>query len=148
MPNPNVPLGTLNRLKASVVWNDFPALNITASFLGREGIRLAPEGVVTLAIPAMSGVVQSPEPYQLVRVTLSLLKSQGLADLYKAQMELNTLLGQCTVRPDVAENAGLGPFQFDNCAIDTIGELQFSGENAAYPVVLNATYYVNSQLWN
>ena len=90
----------------------------------------------------------SPEPYQLVRLTLSLLKSQGLADLYKSQAELNTLLGQCTVRPDVPEHTGLGPFQFDNCAIETIGELLFSGENAAYPVIVTGTYYINQNLWN
>lgn len=147
MANPLVPLGNLNRLKASVVWTTVPTLNVTASFLGKEGIRVTPEGVQTLSIPAMTGVVQSPEPYQLIRMTLSLLKSQGLADAYKAQSELNTLLGQCTVRPDVPENGGLSPFQFDNCSIENIGELMFSGENAAYPVIITGTYYLNSALW-
>ncbi len=148
MSNPNVPLGNLNRLKASVVWNNFPALNVTASFLSREGISLAPEGVQTLLLPAMTGVVMSPEPYQLVRVTMNLLKSQGLADLYKLQAELNTLLGPCTVRPDVTEGAGIGPWSFDNCAIETFGELRLSGQQEMYPIVFGATYYLNANLWN
>jgi len=148
MANQNIPQGTLNRLKASVVWRDFPQLNVTPPYLGKEAIRLAFEGTATLPINTMTGAVMSPEPYQVVRLTMSLLKSQFLADAYKAQMELNTLLGDATVRPDVAESRGLGPYQLTNCAIESVGELQFSGESAAYPVVCVGYYNINAALWN
>lgn len=42
--NPLIPQGTLNRVRASVVWPSFPNLNVTASYLGRMGIRLSLDG--------------------------------------------------------------------------------------------------------
>jgi hypothetical protein len=142
--NPLISVGSLNRLVASVSWQNFSALNVTASFLNREGIRLALDGEATRMLPAMAGAVTSPEPYQMATITINLLKTQSLANLYKKQMELSTLLGNCTVRPDTTV---LMPYDFTNAAIEGVREQNYSGEDAGYVVTIRATYNINSALW-
>jgi hypothetical protein len=142
--NPLISVGTLNRLIASVIWPSFPALTVTAPFLNKDGIRLAIDGEATKFLPAMVGAVPSPEPYQLVTMTINLLKTQPLAALYKAQYESSTLLGNCTVYPD---SAALPAYQLSNVALESVRELNFSGEDAGWVVVSRGTYYVNSTLW-
>ena len=143
--NPNVSQGTLNRLRASVIWNSFPPLNITAPFLGEEAIRLAFEGESTVFINTMTGAVTSPEPYLVVNLSAHLLKSQPLSDLYKQQMESSALLGDGTVRPDTTT---LSPYPLVNCAIQNVRELNFNGKDAGYAVSIKGYYVINSALWN
>jgi len=117
---------------------------VTAPYLGREGIRLAFQGEANTQIPTMTGVVQSPEIYVIADLTLHLLKSQQLSDLYKQQMETNVLIGDCTVRPDTTP---LSPYQIINCSIRTVRELNFSGEDAGFAVSIGGYYLVNSSLF-
>jgi len=145
MANPQVPQGSLNRLRASIVIPQFPQLNVTAAFLGEEAIRLAFEGDSTTFINTLTGAVTSPEPYIAASLTISLLKTQNLANAYKAQMEQSALLGDLTVRPD---SAILNPYLLENCAIENVQELNFSGRDAAYRVMIKGFYIVNNVLWN
>lgn len=145
MTNPLIAQGTLNRLRGSVVWEGFPALNVTAPFLGKEGIRLALEGEATTFINTMTGAVTSPEPYMTVSMTLNLLKTQQLGNLYKAQMEVSSLLGAGTVRSD---SAILSPYSLINCSIQSVRELDFSGADAGYVVNVKGYYNINQALWN
>src|SRR5262249_4137174 len=94
------PPGVLNRLRASVVFQDFPELNVISSFLTTEGIRLALEGNATDLLPAMVSLVSSPAPYLAASMTMSLVRSSTLAELYKLQFEDNTLMGLATIIPD------------------------------------------------
>lgn len=148
MPNPNIAQGTLNRLVASVTWANFTTLNVTPSYLNREAIRLALEGQSVVYLPTIAGAVTSPEPYMMISVTMHLLKTQGLAGSYKAQMETNALLGNGVVRPDVAQSqGGIPPFDIINCAITGVRELDFSGNDAGFAVTCRGYYLVNSNLW-
>lgn len=143
--NPLVSQGTLNRLRGSVVLTDHPELNVTASFLGPEGIRLALEGEPTTQIPTLTGAVQSPEPYQLCNVTVSLLKTQALADAYKKQYENDTVIGDITVRPD---SSVLSPYNLINCSLGPLRELSFNGTDASYAVSIRGYYQINASLWD
>lgn len=144
MGNPLISQGSLNRLRGSIVFTSASELNITAPFLGKEGIRLALEGESTVMLPQMTGVVTSPEPYLMASISINLIKTQSLAALFKARMELNSLLGDLTVRPDAA---ALGVYQFSNCAIQSTPDLNFAGDDAAYRTIIKGTYYINSSLW-
>lgn len=137
--------GTINRLRASVIIPGFPALNVTAPYTGKGGIKIAFDGKAVVYINAMTGAVTSPEPYLKTTVTMNLLMSQALANAYKAQIELLALLGDITVRPAVTT---LTPYQFSNCSIEDAPPLDFSGESADYNVVLGGYYIINSALWN
>lgn len=145
MGNPLVDQGTLNRLIGSVSVPSFPALNITASYLGKEGINLALEGSATTHIEVMVGNVLSGEPYRMCSVTVELLKSQALADAWKRQEELLSLIGDITVRPDTKT---LSPYQIVNCGIDGVRDLKFNGTVAGYAVMIKGIYRVNSSLFD
>jgi hypothetical protein len=142
--NPFVPQGTLNRLRASFVLSALPALNVTASYLGEEMVRLSFGGGGTTRINTATGQVTSPEPYIPALVRINLLKTQALANAWKAQMELTTLLGDCTIRPDAAT---LGPYQLSNCSMQDVEPLDFNGKAAGWIITVGGTYYINNNLW-
>lgn len=142
--NPQVPQGTLNRLRGSVVIPAFPSLNVTASFLGPAGISLSLEGETTSITPTLTGTVTSPEPFQMATVTINLLKTQNLSALYKAQIENDARIGDITVTPDAST---LPPYIIKNCAIESVRELSFNGRDAGFGVTLKGYYLVNNSLW-
>jgi hypothetical protein len=144
--NPLVDQGTLNLLKAAVTWTDFPVLNVSAPYLDKAGITLRLDGESSVQHGTMTGVVQSPQPYMGVTVTIPLLKTQPLSDAYKAQMELLALIGDGIVWPDVT--SGLSPYQVSNMAIETVGELNLGGTTPVWGVSCRGVYYVNSSLFN
>lgn len=145
MANPLVPQGTLSRLRASVLIPDFPQLNVTAPYLGDEGIGLALQGESTTYIQTLTGAVTSPEPYMLAAISVHLLKTQTLAALYKAQMEDDSRIGTVVVRPDAAT---LPLYQIINCAIQSIAELRMNGRDAGFRLNLTGFYPVNGTLFD
>lgn len=145
MPSPLVSQGTLNRLRGSVTWDSNSALNVTAPYLGKPGIRLALQGDSVTYIPTLTGAVTSPEPYMMVEMVMSLLKTQSLADAYKAKLESNALMGNGSIRTDATT---LGVYQLVNCSIRSVRELDFSGEDAAFAVTIGGYYLVNADLFN
>lgn len=143
--NPLISQGTLNRLRGSVIIPLFPSYNVTAPYLGKEGIRLALEGESTVYINTMTGAVRSPEPYMLTSLTMNLLKTQPLADQYKQKMEADAFLGDLTVRSD---SSVLSVYPLINCSITGVRELNFAGDDAGYAVTVKGYYLINSSLWN
>lgn len=149
MADPRVPQGNLNRLKASLIWSDAASFNIIPPFLGQEGISLTFEQQATSRIPTMTGIVNSPEPYQPVMVRVNLLKTQPLAQQYETRKQTNTLMGGGTLRPDVSTGSGgLGAFELINMSIDNVAELRMNGSDAGYMITFGGYYIINSSLWD
>lgn len=144
-PNPFAALGNLNRLRGTILIPLRPELNVTASQLGKDGIRLSVEGNSTDMLPQMVGAVQSQAPYLMARLTVALIKTQPLANLYKRQYETDSNLGDITFRTDASQ---LDPFTFSNCAIETVDGIDASGTSAMFGISISGTYYINSNLWN
>lgn len=145
MPNPLVAQGSLNRLRGSLVWPSFPSLNITSPYLTKAAMRLSFQGESVVYLPTLTGAVTSPEPYLMCEVVASLNKANGLAQQYKAQLESSSSLGDGTLRPDTA---ALGPFGLVNCSIKGVREVDLSGEDAAFAVIIGGYYLVNSTLFD
>ena len=145
MANPNVPQGTLNRLRGSVIFNSFPSLNITAPFLAKEAISITFEGDGSLLLPTMTGGVQSAEPYVFALVTANVLKSQGLSSAFKAQFETDTNMGDMSV---ITDSATLSDYDLVNSVMLGVSELTFDGNQAGFAVRFRAIYQINSGLWN
>lgn len=145
MPNPNFPQGSLNRLRASVGVPDNDSLNVTAPFLGTEGVSLSFEGAATQFFGTMTGAVTSGEPYQACTVTINLLKTQGLAQLWEAQRQANSLIGDITVTTDTST---LNAYQITNCGIENVRELKFAGQDPSYMVTVRGYYLINSDLFD
>lgn len=146
--NPLVSQGTLNRVSASVSVPSFPQLNVTASYLGRAAIRLALTGEAVRYLNTLTGATTSPEVYLPITCTMHLIKAQPLSALYKSTMETDSLIGAITVRPDLPVGSnGLTPYDFVNCSIMRVIDLEFSGENEGYVIELGGIYYINSFLF-
>lgn len=142
--NPQIPQGNLNRLLGSVIFPSFPALIVTAPFLGQEGISLSRDGDAVDFLPTMTSNVTSPAPLQMVTIGIDLIRSQPLAQLFEAQLQTDAQLGNCTIRTD---SGLLGPYKIQQCAIQTVGELRFNGRSAGYGVMLRGSYPINANLW-
>ena len=145
MPNPLVDQGTLNRLRASIVVPNAPQLNVISANLGREGIRLALDGPATAYLATMTGAVPSPEPYQIVTLTVNIVKSEPVSNIYKTQFETTVLIGPVTVRPD---SPTLGLYQLLNCVLENVREMSYAGDEAIYAVTIKGTYQVNAGYFN
>ena len=142
--NPLINQGTLNRLRGSVVYASNHSLNVTAPYLEKEAISIAFEGDAGMLIPTLTGGVTSPEPYQMANVTINLVKSQALADIYKTQIETNVNVGDISVIPD---SPALSDYQLTNCVLKGVRDVTFDGNVPGFVVTLTGIYSVNSALW-
>lgn len=136
--------GVLNRLRASVVFADFPGLQVTAANTAAEGISISPEGDTALQIPTMTGTVGSPEPFQMVTVTMHLLRTQALGDAYKTQIETDTNIGSINV---ILDSNAMENYQIENCSIVGWGEMPLAGKDPSFQVRIRGSYYINADLW-
>lgn len=132
--------GTLNRLQASVVMASYPALNVVSGYLGTEGIRVAFDTNATDLLNTMTGMVSSPTPYQACTLTMSIVKSTPLSDLFKQQFESTTLIGLVTVWPDATQ---LSPFNLENMALENVREMLFNGTEPVIVITMRGYYRVN-----
>ena len=144
MANQQVVQGTLNRLLASVVFANFPQLNVTSSYLAREAVSIAFDGDTSLLIGTLTSAVTSPEPYVYGTVTMHLLRTQSLGNAFKTQVETNTTMGSVTVYPDTT---ALTPFQLNNCVLQTVQEMPFDGSQASLIIRLRGVYNINASLF-
>lgn len=145
MPNPKISPGTLNRVRATVKFTDHPELNVSASYLAKEGVEIGFQGNIVEPLPAMAGVVQSPQPYLLSAVKIHLLRSQALASVYKTQLEKNGVVGDIRLYTD---SKTFGEFDLFNVSITSVGDMTFAGGDPGVVITLTGTYYVNSDMWD
>jgi hypothetical protein len=143
--NPLIYQGTLNKLRGSLSVILFPELNVTASYLGEDGIGMTFEGEASAYLPTMTGAVPSPNPYQISTVSIALLRTQNLSAVWRSQMETATTIGDVVVRTDTPT---LNDYSILNCTIKGVGEVAVNGRSPLWGIVLQGTYYVNSTLFD
>lgn len=144
MPNPMISPGVLNRVRASAKFTDHPELNVSASYLAKEGVEISFQGNIVEPLQAMTGIVQSPQPYILAQAKIHLLRSQALATQYKKQWEVNGIVGDVRLYTD---SSVFGEFDMTNTAITSVGDMTFAGGDPGVVITLTGTYYVNSDMW-
>ncbi|WES88777.1 hypothetical protein [Dickeya fangzhongdai] len=144
MANPLVPQGFLNRVRGALSVTDTPALNVTASYLGKDGISLRPDGAATDILPTMTGTIGSQAPYQQATVTVHLLKTQGLAASYQQRFATDTALGEVVITPDATT---FGNYTLQNCYLVNFNELPFTGMDAGYAVTISGYLVTNDNMW-
>ena len=144
MGNPLVSQGFLNRVRGALSVTDVPALNVTASYLGKDGISMRPDNAATDIIPTMTGTVGSQTPYQQVTVTVHLLKTQGLGASYQQRFATDTALGEVVITPDATT---FGNFTLLNCYLLNFNELPFNGMDAGYVVTIGGYLTTNDNMW-
>ncbi|WP_313411335.1 hypothetical protein [Atlantibacter hermannii] len=144
MANPLVPQGFLNRVRGAVSVTDVPALNVTASYLGKDGISMRPDGPATDILPTMTGTVGSQVPYQQVTLTVHMLRTQGLAASYQQRFATDTALGEVVVTPDATT---FGNFTLLNCYLINFNEMPFNGMDAGYVATISGYLVTNDNMW-
>lgn len=140
-----IPVGVLNRVRASIKFTDHPELNVSASYLAKEGVELTFQGNMTDFLPAMTGAVQSPQPYMLMQAKVHLLRSQALGAQYKEQWEKNTAIGDAKVFSD---SSTFGDFEVMNTAITSVQDMSFAGGQPGVAITITGTYYINYEMWD
>jgi hypothetical protein len=148
--NENVAQGLLNRVAANVIFNQGTLFAISPYYLGREGIRLTLEGNATDYFPTMTGAVPSPAPFQIATLTIALLKSQPQSQQIKQRFEFSTLLGDCTIYPDVNLDGDhvLNNYVLHNCVLESVNAMSFAGEEPTWVVTIKGYYEVNSDMFS
>jgi hypothetical protein len=139
-----IPVGVLNRVRASIKFTDHSELNISASYLAKQGVELIFQGNMTDFLPAMTGAVQSPQPYLIMQAKAHLLRSQALGAQFKTQWELNTAIGDAKIYSD---SSVFGDFEVFNTAITNVADMNFAGGEPGVAITITGTYYINSEMW-
>lgn len=145
MPNPNIAQGTLNRIQASVIITNIPALNITPPYMSKAFVSITPDGDFDSLIQTGTGGVSSPEPYVFYTVTIGILKTQALADAWETQANTLTDIGPFSVYPD---SIALQNYNFESGIIVSIAPAPFDGTDPAMTLTLKGVRQINNQLWN
>lgn len=137
--------GTINRLRGSVSFVDLPDLNVTPAYLGKEMISVNPQGEITHQIPSATGVVTSPEPYQIVEAAIHVLRTNGLGERFKKRWEKLSTLGDAVIRSDSSE---FSDYNLTNVSIKSVDPIKQNGEDAGVMIHLQGAYQVNADLYN
>ena len=145
MPATLVAQGNISRLRGSITFPQNTILNITAPYLGPEGISISLEGSTADVLETMTGTVNSPAPYQMGTVEVELLKTQSFSDLFKQQIQQNCLIGTFIVRPDAST---LSNYIFINGSIANAAPGRINGRSVAYVVTLRGYYLINASLYD
>ena len=143
--NPQVPLGTLNRLRTSLVVPVITSLNITASYMSKRFINVTlDENPFALGIETATGIVVSPEPYVMGTVTIGLLRTTGLASSWLAQSKATSVLGSIVIHSDTSAFPAL---TIHDSYIKQLDPGPYDGTNPEVPLILRGVFFVNNDLW-
>ena len=143
--NPTLIPGNLNRIRGTILVPGNATLNVTAPYLGKEGIVIAPQSAVVTQMQGMTTVVNSEEPYQIVQVTAAIMKSLALSAAYLEQIKNSPTLGQITVTPDTTT---IPAFTLYNVAITNWSQISMAGLQPDFTITFQGQFNVSNDLWN
>lgn len=136
--------GNLNRVSAHVVVASYSGLSANASYMGKSLVSVTFEGPFTDQPETATGIVNSPKPFVMAQIVMSLLRSQILANQWVAQAQANTYLGTVDVYSD---SNVFGPISLTNASITEIDPGAFDGVDPVVKITMKGTFYVNANLW-
>ena len=139
-----IPQGTVNKLRGSISFPDFPAINITSPYLGTEMIKVTFSGETTTIIQTATGIITSPEPYMLVEISAHVLRTNGLAGAITNQLKASSTVNTAVVRSDVSTESDVTVL---NASITGLGEVHMDGKNPAQMITFKGYWPINSNLF-
>ncbi|MGC9271240.1 hypothetical protein [Acidiphilium sp.] len=142
--NPQIVQGTLNRVRTHIVVPNYPALNVTASYMGKSQAVLSFEGPFVHQEETATGVVNSPAPFVMGRLVVSLLRTQGLANAYVSQLQSQAIIGPVTSH---ADTSAFSAITLQNSSIIDFDPGAFDGMDPVARVTIRGVFYTNSVLW-
>ena len=145
MANPLINLGTLNRVRASVVFPSFTSLNITSSQMGRRFVSLTFDEDFVQQIQQGVGIINSPEPYVMATVTCDVLRTLPLAQAFISQLEQTAVLGTVYVHSDTSAFPKRTVY---NASVLKADPGEYDGINGVLALTIRGVFYPNNTLWN
>ena len=144
MANPLIAQGSLNRLRSSVTVPDFPALNITSSYMGKSFVTVTFDGDFDKLIGTGTGAVTSPEPYVEANVVVSLLRTQALSGAWLAQAQTLSDIGDVSIFPD---STAFPEIDLVSCVIQHVDPGVYDGLDPIVKLNLKGVFLINNNLW-
>jgi hypothetical protein len=143
--NPQIAQGVLNRVLTALIIPSNTALNITAPYMAKGFAKLEFEGDWTGQVGTGTGIVTSPEPYIMARVTANLLRTQALSASWVAQGQQATFIGQVNVHSDTSV---FPVASITDASIFTLDPGAFDGTDPVVRLVLRGSFPINAALWS
>ena len=141
---PLIAQGNLNRLYTAITIANFNNLNVTAAYMSKSQAQLTFDGKFVNQIGTATGIVNSPEPFVMGHVVISLIRSQPLAAAWIAQTQSQSILGSITLYPD---SSAFPDITLVNTSIEGIDPGAFDGTDPTCKITLVGTYYINAGMW-
>ena len=144
MANPNLIPSPLNRVRANVSIPDNANLNVTASYLGADGISVTFQGAIATQLMGLTSTINSEEPYVPTQVRISLVKSLALTGQWMTQIQNAPTLGTLTIQSDTAEFPAITLY---NTVITNIADVSMAGKQAEFVITISGSWSVSNDLW-
>ena len=145
MANTFVPQGSLNRVRGSLVFQLFPALNITAPYMSRNFITVTLDEIVFVEqFETGTGFVNSPEPYAPAVIVVEILRTQALANNWFQQIQNTASIGTVEVHSDTA---AFPSFPVNNASVTKFDPGAFAGKDPVTKLTIRGLTYINSSMW-
>lgn len=142
--NPLIDQGSLNKVLTHIIVPENPQLTVTASYMAKSQAVLTFDGPFTEQIGTATGIVNSPQPYVMAQVVISLLRSQAVSGLWIAQTQASAEIGPVTVYPD---SDAFPPITLADCSIIEVDPGAFDGADPTTKVTVKGVFYTNAALW-
>jgi hypothetical protein len=137
--------GTLNRVRTHIVVPSYPFLNVSAAYMGKSLAALTFDDPFVDQESTATGVVNSPRPFVMSTLTISLLRTQSLAAAWIAQAQTHSVLGSIDTYPD---SAAFPVVTLANCSIIGIDPGAFDGQDPVVKTTIKGVFYANATLWS
>jgi hypothetical protein len=141
---PGIVQGNLNRAAVHIVVTAIPALSLTASTMAKGQAHLSFEGDATTQIGTATGVVNSPEPYLMTTLVVSILRTQPVANAWLLQQQVNAVIGAVEAYPD---STSYSPIIMQNCSIQNVDPGPYDGTDPTVKITIKGQVQINSSMW-
>lgn len=145
MANPNIIPAPLNRVRANVNIPSAQNLNVTAPYLGEDGISATFAGDVATQLMGLVSTVNSEEPYVVSQININLIKSLALATQWMQRIQDSPSLGSVTIISDTATFPSL---TFYNCVITKVGDVSMAGKQAQFQITISGYWAISNDLFS
>ena len=142
--NPLTVQGSLNRILVHTIIPSNPQLTVTAPYMSKTLAVLTFDGPFVNQIGTATGLVNSPEPYVMSQLVISLLRSQPLSALWVAQVQLQSMIGSVVVYSD---SCVFPEITLANCSITDIDPGSYDGNDPTVKVTVKGVFYANAAMW-
>lgn len=142
--NPLVTQGTLNRVRCSIIVPNYTTMNIASYNMGKTYATIEFDTDYVHQHETATGVVNSPEPYVMATISVGILRTQALADVWLTQAQTTSVLGPVTIHSDTSAFSAI---PLTDAVIRKLDPGAFDGTDPVAKLTLRGVFYINNDLW-